>query len=239
MQLSTTKSKCCRNLTARFMEVCLPCDDLYIRSVVTQRPSYDCSRYERLNTNVEAALAALLSCEIEYHLESRTLREELKRRFDWMLNRAFCSIDVANDGFINFSSLLNFFRINGYNPTETEVIAVVRRLDCDADQRINYEEFRMLFGDDCAVTSSQHLTSSMLSPTMSALKGSSPMRRKQSSPRRVAFEETKSAKDSPRASQHEFPQARAGTSSRNSPLRSKSPRKFSQEMFQQSKMSVI
>jgi hypothetical protein len=41
------------------MEVCLSCDDLIIRSVVTQRPSYDCSRFERLPLNVEEQLALL------------------------------------------------------------------------------------------------------------------------------------------------------------------------------------
>ena len=36
-----------------FMEVVLPCDDLYMRSVVTQRPSYDCAKNERLSFSVE------------------------------------------------------------------------------------------------------------------------------------------------------------------------------------------
>jgi Ca2+-binding EF-hand superfamily protein len=97
----------------------LSCDDLFIRSVVTQRPSYDCARSERLSSQIERQL--------------RSLKAELKRRYDWTLNRAFASIDSIHEGFINFSSLLNFIRLNGYNPTENEVIAIVRRLDCDAD----------------------------------------------------------------------------------------------------------
>lgn len=115
------------------MEVCLSCDDLFIRSVVTQRPSYDCARSERLSSQIERQLAVLLQREIEFHTELRSLKAELKRRYDWTLNRAFASIDSVHEGFINFSSLLNFIRLNGYNPTENEVIAIVRRLDCDAD----------------------------------------------------------------------------------------------------------
>ena len=42
------------------MEVVLPCDDLYMRSVVTQRPSYDCARHERLSFTVEKELALML-----------------------------------------------------------------------------------------------------------------------------------------------------------------------------------
>lgn len=34
-----------------------------------------------------------------------------------------------------------FLKNNGYYPTEDEVIAVVRRLDLDADCKINYAEF--------------------------------------------------------------------------------------------------
>jgi Ca2+-binding EF-hand superfamily protein len=78
----------------------------------------------------------------------KVLKADLKRRVDWTLNRAFASIDVARDGFITFSSLLNFCRLNGYNPSENEVIAMVRRLDVDADQRINFDEFRLTFDED-------------------------------------------------------------------------------------------
>ena len=37
----------------RWMEVLLPCDDLYMRSVITQRPSYDCPKHMRLGFTVE------------------------------------------------------------------------------------------------------------------------------------------------------------------------------------------
>jgi hypothetical protein len=50
-----------------FMEVVLPCDDLYMRSVVTQRPSYDCPPSQCLSFTVEKELALLLQKEVEYH----------------------------------------------------------------------------------------------------------------------------------------------------------------------------
>ena len=61
------------------------------------------------------------------------LKTELKRRIDWTLMRAFSSIDIAKDGYITFGSILNFCRLNGYYANENEVIAIVRRLDIDAD----------------------------------------------------------------------------------------------------------
>jgi Ca2+-binding EF-hand superfamily protein len=34
-----------------------------------------------------------------------------------------------------------FFKTQGYYPTEDEIIAIVRRLDVDADCKISYAEF--------------------------------------------------------------------------------------------------
>ena len=50
-------------------------------------------------------------------------------------------MDEANEGDINPDNLRAFFKSNGYYPTEDEVIAIVRRLDVDADCKISYEEF--------------------------------------------------------------------------------------------------
>ena len=36
---------------------------------------------------------------------------------------------------------MNFCRMNSYRATESEVIAMVRRLDIDADQRITFNEW--------------------------------------------------------------------------------------------------
>lgn len=229
---STIRSKqACDSSLFRFMETCLSCDDLYIRSVVTQRPSYDCSPHERLSPSIESQLTLLLQREIEYHQEMRILKADLKRRYDWTLNRAFASIDVARDGFVTFSSLLNFCRLNGYNPTENEVIAMVRRLDVDADQRINFDEFRLTFDDDGqplsyvpTTLSRDHGDSFANSPLKQ-----SPMRIKHASPRRVEFEETKAEQVSQRLS---------GTG-RMSPLRSLSPRRISPGRLQHLKQQII
>lgn len=70
IMVSITKSKLHFILieaTDRFMEVVLPCDDLYMRSVVTQRPSYDCPPSQCLSFTVEKELALLLQKEVEYH----------------------------------------------------------------------------------------------------------------------------------------------------------------------------
>lgn len=120
-------------LPHRFMEVVLPCDDLYSRSVVTQRASYDCPTYESLKFTIEKQLALLLTKEIEYHKMVEISKYELRRLFDWSDLKAFNTVDSHRMGFLDFHNVMNFCRLNGYSASESEVIAIVRRLDVDAD----------------------------------------------------------------------------------------------------------
>ena len=43
---------------------------------------------------------------------------------------------------------MNFLRLNGMRASEAEVIAIIRRLDIDADQRITFEEFSQTMQDN-------------------------------------------------------------------------------------------
>ena len=86
-------------------------------------------------------MALLLTKEIEYHKSIESLKYELKRLRDWSDVKAFNSIDSRRKGFLDFDGIMNFCRMNGYRANEGEIVAVVRRLDVDADQVINFEEF--------------------------------------------------------------------------------------------------
>ncbi len=46
--------------TYRFMQVMLPCDDNYLRSIATQRPNYPITKYDKLPYPVEKELTILL-----------------------------------------------------------------------------------------------------------------------------------------------------------------------------------
>lgn len=117
----------------RWMEVLLPCDDLYMRSVITQRPSYDCPPHQNLRSDIEHQIANLIKLEIEYHIYTEGVKNSLRRRFDWSNMRAFQTIDNRAEGFLDFSNIMNFCRRNNYYASESDVIAIVRRLDEDAD----------------------------------------------------------------------------------------------------------
>lgn len=71
--------------------------------------------------------------------------EELKQRiacsktFD--LELAFNGIDDWNYGYIDRKNLKSFFRKHAHVATTNECVAIIRRLDLDADARLSHNEF--------------------------------------------------------------------------------------------------
>lgn len=61
------------------------------------------------------------------------VKGSLQRRVDWSNMRAFQTIDNRSEGFLDFGNLMNFCRRNNFYASESEVIAIVRRFDEDAD----------------------------------------------------------------------------------------------------------
>ena len=49
-------------------------------------------------------------------------------------------MDKYNDGYINSFNLGSFLRSQGHFATETELLAIVRRIDTDGDAKLNYSE---------------------------------------------------------------------------------------------------
>ena len=68
-------------------------------------------------------------------------------RPDYSIYAAFRTIDRYSEGNINMANLQEFFRAFGNYLVETELFAIVRRIDTDGDGRINFEEFADFFGD--------------------------------------------------------------------------------------------
>lgn len=109
-----------------------------------------------LSSSVERELAFLLEKEIEFHQQIEMLKRDLLRRYDWTNQVAFNSVDMHRHGFLCFNTILHFCRASGYNAQECEIIAVIRRLDVDADQRIKYEEFSRIMQPITPVVSPEH-----------------------------------------------------------------------------------
>jgi Ca2+-binding EF-hand superfamily protein len=64
---------------------------------------------------------------------------ESNKEFDY--SRAFHSVDDWSYGYIDRKNLKSFLRKHGHLATNEEVVAIIRRMDMDADARISKQEF--------------------------------------------------------------------------------------------------
>jgi len=62
-------------------------------------------------------------------------------RYDWSNRAAFETIDTTRDFVLNHKNIQQFLRLNNFYATEGEIVAIIRRLDVDADQQIKYDEW--------------------------------------------------------------------------------------------------
>lgn len=72
-------------------------------------------------------------------------------RYDWTNRAAFETIDSTRDLALNSRNIQSFLRQNRYYATESELVAIIRRLDVDADQKITYDEFIEAFRPQSSV----------------------------------------------------------------------------------------
>jgi Ca2+-binding EF-hand superfamily protein len=130
-----------------FLQMVLPCDDLVLRAEASQRQAgAHVNRYaegERVYTSysVERALSDFLEQEIHLHLQLESLKCQLHSKFDWNMHNAFACVDVTREGFLNYRNIQEFLRMSGQFASDEQVIAMVRRLDADADQMVQFPEF--------------------------------------------------------------------------------------------------
>lgn len=116
-----------------FMQMILPCDNLQLRSEASQREPISLQPNGRLNEQVEKYLTDFFEQEVQFHSSLFNLKQELHTRFDWNMRDAFNYIDVTQDGFINHRNIQIFLKDQGFYANDEHLIAIIRRLDSDAD----------------------------------------------------------------------------------------------------------
>jgi Ca2+-binding EF-hand superfamily protein len=129
-----------------FMQMVLPCDNLMLRSEASQREPLGLDARGALSPQVERLLANFFEGEVGLHSKTDRLKTELHSRFDWNPSSVFNFMDATHDGFLNYRNLQLFLKGQGYFATDEELIAIIRRLDADADQKVTYQEFCETFG---------------------------------------------------------------------------------------------
>ncbi len=119
----------------------LPCTDNLLRNITLDRPSFRVGRFDNLPYDIERALLDILEKEIDLQRRLDILKRELEIRYDFSSLAAYRSIDRYNDGRINTFNLGTFLRSVGHYASETELLAIVRRIDTDGDAQLSYSEF--------------------------------------------------------------------------------------------------
>ncbi len=164
----------------------MPCEDQYLRETSTLRRSYNVGRYDRLLTSLEKEVTSLFEREVNYHVRLEKLKRELNLRYDWTARAAFETIDSLRDYTLNHRNIQSFLRLNGFIATDSEVIAIIRRLDSDGDNKVTLDEFAD------AVRPAVPIPSPVPATTSSAFeetkRASSPLRRTAASPLRPSAE---------------------------------------------------
>lgn len=119
----------------------LPCTDNLLRNITLDRHSQRVGRFDSLPYDIERAVLDVLEKEVDLMRRLDTLKRELELRFDYSSLAAYRSIDRYNDGRINTLNLGTFLRGAGHYASETELLAIVRRIDTDGDAQLSYSEF--------------------------------------------------------------------------------------------------
>jgi len=98
------------------------------------------SPHDFLTLDVERDVTKLIMKEIDLHRKSEILKQELSSVPDSSGDAIYKAIDDWGYGFVDARNLKSFFRNNKYNATDEECIAIIRRMDLDADSKLTKEE---------------------------------------------------------------------------------------------------
>lgn len=124
-----------------FLQMLLPCTDNLLRNITLDRPSFRVGRFDSLPYDIERALVEIIEKEVDLMRRLDILKRDLEVRYDYSALSAWRAVDKYNDGRIDTFNLGTFLRGCGHYATETELLAIVRRVDTDGDARLSYSEF--------------------------------------------------------------------------------------------------
>ena len=97
-----------------------------------------------LPKNIDQALRQLLANEVELAKKIIFLLDDLKRRYDFNIHDLYHSVKNWNN--IEENSLRNFFGRNKISSLESDIRKIMKRLDFNADGKIDFCEFHVFLG---------------------------------------------------------------------------------------------
>lgn len=112
-----------------------------MRAAIAQRDIYEVTKHDFLDAEIEAELTRLFEKEIALNRVTEELKQEMDATKSFCLKKAFAAIDDWEYGFIDKKNLKSFLRKHNYVASTAECMAIIRRLDLDADARLSKREF--------------------------------------------------------------------------------------------------
>lgn len=86
-------------------------------------------------------MSRLIGKELKLAREEEYLKQQLASRYDYSLDFLFKSVDDWNYKYIDQINLKRFLVKCGVIPTDNLLMAIIRRMDLDADAKLNLKEF--------------------------------------------------------------------------------------------------
>ena len=91
--------------------------------------------------NVEAAFTQLLLAEITLAGQIESLKQELVKQYDYKSDLMYKELDDCLLGFIDCVAVKRFMTKCGFSVDDAVLIAIIRRLDMNADAKLSKDEF--------------------------------------------------------------------------------------------------
>jgi len=126
---------------ADFLSLVLPLDNTKDRMETISREIYPIQDKDRLPQSIEYNLTELIKKEIEYNEAVKIEKQKLTNLYDYRIEAAFKTIDKKQTRYLTFDSLYEFLLKMKVGVMEEDVIAFIRRVDCDLDRKISFNEF--------------------------------------------------------------------------------------------------
>lgn len=124
-----------------FIQLLLPCEDNVLRNITIDRPSVRVGRFDRLPIDIEHAITAVLEKEVNLARRLEACKRDLELGLDYTATAAFRSVDRYASGLVTTVNLGAFLRDQGHWASETELLAIVRRIDTDGDASVDLREW--------------------------------------------------------------------------------------------------
>lgn len=125
--------------------VVLPCEDNDLRERVLARPAKEWKDVGRIPSDIEGQVCDIIIKEIHLIRKLEALKKslfaEVEEKKVFSTTDLFKSIDANNNGVFNLEELGAFLKEAGYDATEFECAAIIRRIDTDGSMDITLQEF--------------------------------------------------------------------------------------------------